>query len=56
VTSMFVSADQDERTAAAAAERSSREAETQALLQQLLDRTAAFEAKLEALAKEKPVP
>jgi voltage-gated potassium channel len=56
VTSMFVSADQDERTATAAAERSSREAETQAMLQQLLDRTATIEAKLEALAKEKPVP
>jgi voltage-gated potassium channel len=54
VTSMFVSADQDERTAAAAAERSSREAETQALLQQLLDRTAAIEAKLEALGSERP--
>ena len=32
--------------------RASREAETQAMLQQLLDRTAAIEAKLEALAKE----
>ena len=54
VTSMFVSADQDERTAAATAERSSREAETQAMLKQLLDRTAAIEAKLETLASEKP--
>lgn len=56
VTSMFVSADQDERTAAAAAERSSREAETQAMLKQLLDRTAAIEAKLETLNKERPAP
>jgi len=54
VTSMFVSADQDERTATAAAERSSREAETQALLQQLLDRTAAIEAKLEAISEQQP--
>jgi len=56
VTSMFVSADQDERTATAAAERSSREAETQAMLKQLLERTTAIEAKLEAPAKEEPVP
>jgi voltage-gated potassium channel len=54
VTSMFVSADQDERTAAAADQRASREAETQAMLQQLLDRTAAMEAKLEALLNENP--
>jgi voltage-gated potassium channel len=56
VTSMFVSADQDERAATATAERASREAETQAMLQQLLDRTAAIVAKLETLTKEKPVP
>jgi voltage-gated potassium channel len=56
VTSMFVSADQDERAATAAAERASREAETQAMLQRLLDRTAAIEAKLETLNKEKPAP
>jgi len=56
VTSMFVSADQDERSADANAERASREAETQALLRQLLDRTAAIEAKLETLTKEKPAP
>jgi voltage-gated potassium channel len=54
VTSMFVSADQDERTVAAAAERASREAETQAMLQQLLDRTAAIEAKLQELTSDKP--
>jgi len=53
VTSMFVSADQDERTADADALRASGEAETRAMLQQLLDRTAAIEAKLEALAGEK---
>jgi voltage-gated potassium channel len=52
VTSMFVSADQDERSAEADALRTSREAETQEKLQLLLDRTAAIEAKLEALAKE----
>ena len=38
------------------ARSASREAETQALLQQLLDRTTAMEAKLEALAGEKPAP
>jgi voltage-gated potassium channel len=54
VTSMFVSADQDERAAAAEALRTSREAETQAMLQQLLDRTAAIEVKLEALIGEGP--
>jgi voltage-gated potassium channel len=54
VTSMFVSADQDERAAAAEALRTSREAETQAMLQQLLDRTAAIEVKLEALVGEGP--
>jgi voltage-gated potassium channel len=54
VTSMFVSADQDERTADAEALRDSREAETRAMLQQLLDRTATMEARLEALADEKP--
>ena len=52
VTSMFVSADQDERAANAEALRASRESETQEMLQQLLDRTAAIEANLEALAKE----
>jgi voltage-gated potassium channel len=56
VTSMFVSADQDERAAAAADERASREEETQAMLQQLLDRTTAIEAKLEALVGEEPEP
>jgi len=56
VTSMFVSADQDERSADANAERASREAETQAMLQQLLERTATIEAKLETLIEEKPVP
>jgi hypothetical protein len=56
VTSMFVSADQDERTAEATAARAAREAETQAMLQQLLDRTAAMEAQLEALTGEKPAP
>ena len=54
VTSMFVSADQDERTAEAETLRASREAETQAMLQKLLDRSAAMEAKLEALAGERP--
>jgi voltage-gated potassium channel len=54
VTSMFVSADQDERAADAEALRTSREAETQAMLQQLLDRTAAIEVKLEALVGEEP--
>ena len=54
VTSMFVSADQDERTAAVAEERDSREEETREMLQQLLDRTAAIEAKLEALTSETP--
>jgi len=54
VTSMFVSADQDDRTAEAETLHASREAETQALLQELLDRTAAIEAKLEALAGERP--
>ena len=54
VTSMFVSADQDQRSAEADALRASREAETQAMLQRLLDRTAAIEAKLEALTEEKP--
>ncbi len=56
VTSMFVSADQDERTADADARRGAREAETQAMLQQLLDRTASIEAKLETLGEEKPGP
>jgi voltage-gated potassium channel len=56
VTSMFVSADQDERTAEATATRAAREAETQAMLQQLLDRTAAMEAQLKALTGEKPAP
>ena len=56
VTSMFVSADQQELTADADALHASREAETQAMLQQLLDRTAAIEAKLEAIAGKKPAP
>lgn len=56
VTSMFVSADQDERTAEANALQAAREAETQQLLQQLLDRAASLEAKLEALKNEKPAP
>jgi len=54
VTSMFVAADQEEFTADAEEKRSSRQAETQAMLQHLLERTAAIEAKLEALAREKP--
>lgn len=54
VTSMFVAADQDERTADADALHASREAETQAILQQLLDRTAAIETKLEALVDQRP--
>jgi voltage-gated potassium channel len=56
VTSMFVSADQDERAAEATTARAAREAETQAMLQQLLDRTATMEAQLEALTGEKPAP
>ncbi len=56
VTSMFVSADQDERTAEATAARAAREAETQAMLQQLLERTATMEAQLEALTGQKPAP
>jgi voltage-gated potassium channel len=56
VTSMFVSADQDERTIDAEALRASREAETHAMLQQLLERTAAIEAQLESLTKEEPAP
>ncbi len=56
VTSMFVSADQEKLTAEADAERASREAETQAMLQQLLNRTAAIEAKLETLTQEKHAP
>ena len=54
VTSMFVSADQDERSADADAARASHEAKTQALLQEVLDRTAAIEAKLEARAPDRP--
>ncbi len=54
VTSMFVSADQDERTAEADAARAAREADTRAMLQQLLDRTAAIEARVEELAKQTP--
>ncbi len=50
VTSMFVSADQDERSADTEAQHASREAETREMLQQLLDRTAAIESKLEALS------
>ncbi len=56
VTSMFVSADQDQRTAEAEEAQVAREAETQALLRQLLERSAAMEAKLEALTGEKPTP
>ena len=56
VTSMFVSADQQELTADADALHASREAETPAMLQQLLDRTAAIEAKLETLTQEKHAP
>ena len=53
VTSMFVSADQDERTAATEAERTSRETETQEMLRQLLDRMTALEAKIDDLGAEK---
>ena len=56
VTSMFVSADQEELSADADAKRAAREAETQEMLQQLLDRTASMEAKLEALTRERPTP
>jgi hypothetical protein len=54
VTSMFVSADQDERAAEAQEARATREAETQAMLRELLDRNAAMEAKIDALSGEKP--
>ena len=54
VTSMFVSADQDERTAEAKEAQAAREAETKAMLQQLLDRTAAMQAKIDELSVEKP--
>ncbi len=54
VTSMFVSADQDERTAEAKEAQAAREAETKAMLQQLLDRTAAMQAKIDELSGEKP--
>ena len=54
VTSMFVSADQDERTAAETASQAAREAETQALLRELRERSAALEAKIDALSGEKP--
>jgi voltage-gated potassium channel len=56
VTSMFVSADQDERTADASAAHAAREAETRAMLQEVLDRTAAMEATLETLTQKKPAP
>jgi voltage-gated potassium channel len=56
VTSMFVSADQDERTAAETASRAARETETQVLLRQLLDRTAAMQAQLDELSGEKRTP
>ena len=56
VTSMFVSADQDERTAAETASRAAREAETQALLRELRERSAALEAKIDALSAQKPAP
>jgi hypothetical protein len=55
VTSMFVSADQDQRTAEAKEAQVAREAETQAMLRQLLERSAAMEAKLEALTGERPM-
>ena len=54
VTSMFVSADQDERAAEAKEAQAAREAETQVLLRELRERSAALEAKLEALAGERP--
>jgi voltage-gated potassium channel len=54
VTSMFVAADQERLTAEADAEQASREIETQAILQELLERTAAIEAKLEALGENRP--
>jgi voltage-gated potassium channel len=50
VTSMFVSADQDQRAADAAEGVTAREAETQALLRQVLARTEQLEAKIDALA------
>lgn len=54
VTSLFVAADQEERTIDAEARRVSLEEENRVLLQQLLDRTAAIEAKLERRSEEKP--
>jgi voltage-gated potassium channel len=53
VTSMFVSADQDERAADAQAERAAREAETQQMLRQLLERMTALEADIDRLSGEK---
>jgi len=54
VTSMFVSADQDERSAEADAARATQEADTRAMLQEVLDRTAAIEARLDALSPDQP--
>ena len=56
VTSMFVSADQDERAAEAKEAQAAREAETQALLRELRERSAALEAKIDALSAQKPAP
>jgi voltage-gated potassium channel len=54
VTSMFVSADQDERSAEADAARATQEADTRAMLQEVLDRAAAIEARLDALSPDRP--
>ena len=54
VTSLFVSADEEDRAAAAEARREAAEADDRAMLRQLLERTAAMEAKLDALTGEKP--
>jgi len=54
VTSTFVSAGQDERSAEADSARASREADTRAMLQELLDRTAVIETGLEALSADRP--
>ena len=56
VTSMFVSADQDERAAEAKEAQAAREAETQALLRELRERSAALEAKIDALSAQRPAP
>jgi voltage-gated potassium channel len=50
VTSMFVSADQDERAAEAKKQEAARAAETQDMLHQLLGRMTELEAKIDTLA------